>query len=74
MEPRFQEKKISDDSILELSISAGAEDCLSKEVYHEVITLKDSYYKVKTEIEKKIHDFVSCGIEWIPVNKILLDK
>ena len=71
---RIDKKKISDDSILELSISAGAEDCLSKEVYHEVITLKDSYYKVKTEIEKKIEEFISTGIEWIPTNKILLDK
>ncbi len=71
---RIDKKKISEDSILELSINAGAEDCLSKELYHEVITTKDNYYKVKTEIEKKVQEFISTGIEWIPINKILLDK
>ena len=45
-----------------------------KEIYHEVITTKDNYYKVKTEIEKTIQEFISTGIEWIPINKILLDK
>ena len=71
---RVDKKKISEDSILEISINAGAEDCLSKEIYHEVITTKDNYYKVKTEIEKKVQEFISTGIEWIPINKILLDK
>ena len=65
---------ISDEEILELAISAGAEDCLSNDLYHEVITTKDSYYRVKLELEKKILDFISSGIEWLPVNKISLDK
>ena len=26
------------------------------------------------EIERKIQDFISSGIEWLPVNKIILDK
>ena len=28
----------------------------------------------KVEIEKKTKDFVSSGIEWMPINKIKLDK
>ena len=71
---RINKKNISDEEILELAISAGAEDCLSNDLYHEVITTKDSYYKVKLELEKKILDFISSGIEWLPVNKISLDK
>ena len=39
-----------------------------------MITAKDKYYKVKLEIEKKIQDFISTGIEWLPINKISLDK
>ena len=48
--------------------------CLSNEIYHEVTTKKDNFYKVKLEIEKKINEFVSCGIEWLPINKISLNK
>ena len=39
-----------------------------------MITTKDNFYKVKLEIEKKIQEFVSSGIEWLPTNKILLDQ
>ena len=71
---RIDKKKISDNNIFELSINAGAEDCSSDGQYHEVITRKDNYYKVKLEIEKKIQEFISSGIEWLPINKISLDK
>ena len=71
---RIDKKKISDDEILEVAINAGAEDCFSVGLYHEVITLKEKFYKVKIELEKKIQEFYSSGIEWLPVNKILLDS
>jgi len=71
---RIDKKKISDDSILELSIDAGAEDCSSNEKFHEVITKKDNFYKVKLKIEKKIKEFISSGIEWLPLNKISLNQ
>ena len=47
---------------------------MSHDSHHEVITKKDNFYKVKLEIEKKIQDFISTGIEWFPINKITLDK
>ena len=71
---RIDKKKISDNKILELAINSGAEDCSSNKSYHEVITTKDNFYSVKLNIEKKIQDFISSGIEWIPMNRILLDK
>jgi len=71
---RIDKKKISDNNILELAINGGAEDCLSDGLYHEVITKKENFYKVKLEIEKKIQEFVSSGIEWLPINKISLNK
>jgi len=71
---RIDKKKISDNDILELSITGGAEDCSSNGPYHEVIMAKDNFYKVKLEIEKKIKEFISTGIEWLPINKISLDK
>ena len=71
---RIDKKKISDEEILELGINSGAEDCSSDGLFHQIITAKDNFYKVKTEIEKKIKEFTSSGIEWIPINKIVLDK
>tara|TARA_Y100000590_G_scaffold332849_1_gene378468 strand:+ start:2160 stop:2909 length:750 start_codon:yes stop_codon:yes gene_type:complete len=71
---RIEKKKISDNEILELAINSGAEDCSSDGTFHQVITEKDKFYKVKIEIEKKIKDFISDGIEWLPMNKITLDK
>ena len=71
---RIDKKRISDNEILELAISGGAEDCLSDSSYHEVITKKKNFYKVKIEIEKKIQEFISSGIEWLPINKISLNK
>ena len=67
-------KKFSDNNVLELAINGGAEDCLSDGPYHEVITKKEDFYKVKVEIEKTTDEFISSGIEWLPINKISLDK
>ena len=60
---RIDKKNISDENILELAIKSGAEDCVSNNLYHEIITKKENFYKVKTEIEKKIQDFISSKIE-----------
>ena len=71
---RIEKNKITDDNILELAINSGAEDCYSNDLYHEIITLKENFYKVKVEIEKKIQEFSTSGIEWIPINKISLNQ
>ena len=71
---RIDKNKILENDIVELAINGGAEDCSSTGSFHEIITLKENFYKVKTEIEKKIKEFFSSGIEWLPINKISLDK
>ena len=71
---RIDKKKNSENNVLELAIDGGAEDCLSDGPYLEVITKKENFYKVKLEIEKKIQEFISSGIEWLPINKISLNK
>ena len=70
---RIDKNKISDNDMLELAINGGAEDCLSNDSFHEIITMKENFYKVKTEITKTIKEFISSGIEWLPVNKISLN-
>ena len=57
-----------------MAINSGAEDCSSSSFYHEIITVKENFFKVKVEIEKKIQDFISSGIEWLPINKISLNQ
>ena len=58
-----------------MAINSGAEDCSSsRDSYHEITTLKENFYKVKVQIEKKIQEFISSGIEWLPINKILLNQ
>ena len=71
---RIDKKKISENDLLELATNGGAEDCLSKGPHHEVITKKEDFYKVKVEIEKKIKEFISADIEWLPINKISLNE
>jgi len=70
---RIDKSKISDNDILELAIKGGAEDCISNQSHHEIVTLKENFYKVKIEIEKIIQEFISTGIEWLPINKVLLN-
>jgi len=71
---QIAKSKITDESILELAISAGAKDCLSNENIHEIISEKDDFYKVKSEIEKKINSFDYSGIEWRPNNYLKLNS
>ncbi len=70
---RIDRKKISDDEALELATNSGADDCYSEKTHHEIITKKDAFYKVKLSIENKVKEFISAGIEWLPLNKILLN-
>ncbi len=59
---------ISEEKIIELSLNAGAEDCISYAGdFHEIHSEKDEIYKVKKQLEKNIKSFISTGIEWIPL-------
>ena len=57
-------KDISDEKILELAIDAGSKDCTSHRDFHEIITNKDDFYKVKSKIEQSIKNLIYSGIEW----------
>ena len=58
--------KILDEKILELSINAGAKDFSNGAEYHEILTEREDFYKIKSEIEKNIDNFLYSGIEWRP--------
>ena len=58
--------KISDEKILDMSINANAKDCFNNLEYHEILTEREDFYKIKSEIEKNIDGFLYSGIEWRP--------
>ncbi len=67
------EKKISEEKIFELTINAGANDCKNLKDVFEIITKKEDFYKVKTEIEKRIGILAYSAIEWRPHTYIELN-
>ena len=70
----IDKKKIKEEEIFEIAINAGAKDCASVDEIFEIITEKEDFYKIKTELEKKIETFNYSSIEWRPLNYIDLDK
>jgi len=67
-------KKTKEEEIFEIAINAGAKDCLNLGENFEIITEKEDFYKIKTEIEKKIDNLNHSSVEWRPLNYIDLSK
>ena len=66
--------RIKEEEIFELATNAGAQDCISLNNIFEIITQKEDFYKIKTELEKKIETLNYSSIEWRPINLINLAK
>mgnify|MGYP001193686350 CR=1 FL=1 len=71
---KIDKKEISDDEILDLALDSGAVECLSYDDYHEIHCSMNEIYNVKKELEKRIANFISTEIEWIPLNNIDVKK
>ena len=71
---KIDKKEISEGDILELAIEAGANECKSDEEFHEIQCPINDIYNVKKELEKKISNFISTGIEWVPLNAVEIPK
>tara|TARA_B100001989_G_C24499219_1_gene443894 strand:+ start:402 stop:1124 length:723 start_codon:yes stop_codon:yes gene_type:complete len=69
-----EKNKITEDQIFELAINLGAKDCTQTDDSYEIITKKEDFYKVKTELEKQIDNFSYSAIEWRAVNYKNLNK
>tara|TARA_A100001015_G_scaffold199513_1_gene222741 strand:- start:1344 stop:2069 length:726 start_codon:yes stop_codon:yes gene_type:complete len=66
--------KIKEEEIFEMAINAGAKDCINLKDIFEIITEKEDFYKIKTQLEKKIKTFNHSSIEWRALNYIDLDE
>ena len=69
-----EKDRIKEDEIFEIAINAGAKDCINLENNFEIITKKEDFYKIKTELEKKIDTFSYSAIEWRALNYVDLNK
>jgi YebC/PmpR family DNA-binding regulatory protein len=71
---QIEKKNISDEKALEFAVNIGAKDCKSDKSFHEIITKKEDFYKVKNEIEKLTKDFIYSNMEWRPYNLINIPR
>ena len=71
---QVDKNKIKEEEIFEIAINAGAKDCLSLDNIFEIITEKEDFYKIKTELEKKIEFLAYSSIEWRPSNYLEINK
>ena len=49
----IEKNKISEEEVFNIAITSGAKDCLKINNFHEILTEKGDFYKIKTELEKK---------------------
>ena len=71
---KIDKKEVSEDRMFELAIEAGADECKMKNNYHEIQCSVNEIYNVKKKLEKKINNFISTEIEWLPINSVKISK
>ena len=71
---KIDKKEITNDEIFELAIESGANECISKDEFHEIQCDINEIYNVKKNLEKNINNFISTEIEWIPLNSVQVSK
>ena len=71
---KVDKKEITEEKIFDLAIEAGADECKSNIELYEIQCSKVSIYNIKRELEKKINNFISTGIEWVPLNNVQIPK
>lgn len=71
---KIKKELMSTNDALELAINAGAEDCVTTNLHHEINCKKEEFNFVRDQIEKKIKDLNFAGLIWNPLNKVNLDK
>ena len=64
----------NEEIVFELATNSGAKDFINTDKYHEILCKKDDFYKIKSNLEKKIKTLKFSGIEWRPLNLINLNK
>ena len=71
---KIDKKEISEELMFEMTINSGADECISRNGYHEVQCAMSEIYNVKKKLEKIIVNFISTEIEWVPLNSVDVAK
>ena len=71
---RIEKNKISEEDAFNIAINSGAKDCHQINNFHEIITNKEDFYKIKTELEKNVETFAYSAIEWRALVNLNLNK
>ena len=71
---QISKENISDEKVLDFAAKVGAKDCFSYKDFHEIITKKEDFYRIKTESEKLIKNLIYSGIEWRPKSPMSLNN
>ena len=71
---KIDKDEISGEEILELAIESGADECVTKNGFHEIQCSVNEIYDVKKNLEKKVNNFISTELEWIPLNSVKVSK
>ena len=71
---KIKKELMSQNDALEIAINAGAEDCVTTDLHHEINCKKEEFNSVREEIEKKVKDLSFAGLIWNPLSKVNLDK
>ena len=71
---KIDKPEIDYEKVFELAIESGAKECLSDIDYYEIHCNKSEIYSIKKNLEKKINNFISTEIEWVPINSIEITK
>jgi len=71
---KINKDEIDEVGMFDLAIESGANECFSHENFHEVHTANTEIYEVKNKLEKRIENFLSTEIEWIPLNTVNLSR
>ena len=69
---QISKENISDEKLLDFAANLGAKDCNSYKNFHEIITIKEDFYKTKVQFEKKEINLDYSGIEWRPKRPVIL--
>ena len=69
---KIDKSEMPEEEIFEIAIEAGADECITKKNIYEIQCSINEIYNVKKKLEKKISNFISTEIEWIPLNSIVV--
>ena len=69
----YEAKVATPDGMLEAAIEAGAEDVISDEHGHQIVTKTDTLHEVAKALESKFGDPRKSGMMWKPQNTVAVD-